>query len=91
VRWSVGVAAEGSRPLTRSEVVDLADAVAAHEGIASGIGTTRFGATVLVEAPTRDEAEAQGRAIFAAAVARVGLPAAPIVEVDAVNEDDEGA
>jgi hypothetical protein len=84
----VGVAAEGSRALTRTEVVELADAVAVHEGIASGIGSTRFGATLLVEAPTRDEAIVVGRAIFAAAVTRAGLPATPIVEVEAVNEDD---
>ncbi|HZC73261.1 MAG TPA: hypothetical protein VE442_21380 [Jatrophihabitans sp.] len=89
MRWSVGVAAEGTRPLSRAEVVELADAVAAHGGIASGIGTRRFGATLLIEAPTEDEAVSRARSLFVDASARAGLPPAPIVEVDAVNEDDE--
>lgn len=89
MRWSVGVAAEGGRPLSQAEVVELADAVAADGGIASGIGTPRFGATLLVEAATEDDAVAQARSLFVAAVARAGLPPAPIVEVAAVSEDDE--
>jgi hypothetical protein len=89
VRWSVGVAAEGTRALSQAEVVELADAVAGHGGIASGIGTRRFGATLLVEAPTEDEAISRARSLFAAALARAALPPAPIVEVEAVNEDDE--
>ena len=36
MRWSVGIEAEGDRVLTREEVVELADAVAAHDGIATG-------------------------------------------------------
>lgn len=89
MQWSVGVAAEGSRPLSQAEVVGLADAVAAHGGIASGIGMPRFGATLLIEAATKDEAMSQARTLFADAVARAGLPSAPIVEVDAVSEEDE--
>ena len=41
MRWSVGVEAEAGRVLTREEVVELADAVAACDGIATGIGTSR--------------------------------------------------
>ena len=52
VRWSVGVEAEGDRVLTREEIVELADAVAASGGIASGIGTSRYGAQLVVEAAT---------------------------------------
>jgi len=89
VQWSVGVAAEGTRALTQAEVVDLADAVAEQKGIASGIGTSRFGTTLLIEASTQEEAIERACAVFTAAVARAGLPAAPIVEVDAVSEDDE--
>jgi hypothetical protein len=89
VQWSVGVAAEGARPLSQAEVVELADAVAAHGGIASGIGTPRFGVTLLIEAATKNEAVSQARTLFVDAVARAGLPPAPIVEVDAVNEEDE--
>ena len=50
MRWSVGIEAEGDRVLTREEVVELADAVAANGGIATGIGTSRFGAQLIVEA-----------------------------------------
>jgi hypothetical protein len=91
VQWSVGVAAVGARPLTHEEVVQLADAVAAHNGIASGIGTSRFGATLLVEAATEDEAATLATRLFTDAVARAGLPGAPIVQVEAVSEDDEFA
>ena len=41
MRWSVGIEAEGDRVLSREEVVELADAVAANSGIATGIGTRR--------------------------------------------------
>jgi hypothetical protein len=44
VRWSVGIEAEGDRVLTREQVVELADAVAASGGIATGIGTSLYGA-----------------------------------------------
>jgi hypothetical protein len=40
VRWSVGIEVEGDRVLTREEVVELADAVAASGGIATGIGSS---------------------------------------------------
>jgi hypothetical protein len=56
VRWSVGIEAEGDRVLTREQVVELADAVAASGGIATGIGTSRFGAQLIVEAASREEA-----------------------------------
>ena len=56
MRWSVGIEAEGDRVLSREEVVELADAVAASSGIATGIGTNRYGAQLLIEAGTRDEA-----------------------------------
>jgi hypothetical protein len=90
VRWSVGIEAEGDRVLSREEVVELADAVAASSGIATGIGTNRYGAQLLVEAGTRDEAIEKARAEFARAVAQAGLPEYPIVRVEAMGED-EGA
>ena len=40
MRWSVVLEADGDRMMTREEIVELADAVAAYDGIASGIGTT---------------------------------------------------
>jgi hypothetical protein len=87
VRWSVGIEAEGDRVLTREEVVELADAVAAQAGIATGIGTNRYGAQLLVQASGRDEAIEQATEVFVQAAARAGLPAAPIVRVEAVSED----
>jgi len=90
VRWSVGIETEGDRVLSREEVVELADAVATSSGIATGIGTNRYGAQLLVEAGTRDEAVGKARAEFARAVAQAGLPAYPIVRVEAMGEDEDG-
>ncbi len=89
MRWSVGVEAEGSSVLTREQVVDLADAVAASAGIATGIGTARYGAQLVVEAGSRDEAVRKGTAEFERAVGAAGLPSAPIVRVEAVSEAEE--
>ena len=50
VKWSVGIEAEGDQVLTREQVVELADAVAPASGIATGIGTSRYGAQQVVEA-----------------------------------------
>ena len=66
MRWSVGIEAEGDRVLTREEVVELADAVAASDGIATGIGTSRYGAQLVVEAGSRDEAIEKATAEFRA-------------------------
>ncbi|HEV2239702.1 MAG TPA: hypothetical protein VGR98_01555 [Streptosporangiaceae bacterium] len=92
LRWSVGIEAEGDRVLTREEVVELADAVAACAGIATGIGTNRYGAQLVVQAAGRDEAIERATREFVDAAARAGLPQAPIVRVEAVSEDeDEGS
>jgi hypothetical protein len=87
-RWSVGIEAEGDRVLSREDVVELADAVAASDGIASGIGSTRYGVTVVVRASGRDEAVAKATEEFTRAVAQAGLPASPIVRVEAVTEHE---
>ena len=89
MRWSVGIETEGDRVLSREEVVELADAVAASSGIATGIGTSRYGAQLLVDAGTRDEAVEKATAEFTRAVATAGLPAYPIVRVEVVGEDEE--
>jgi hypothetical protein len=89
VKWSVGIETEGDRVLTREEVVELADAVAASSGIATGIGTNRYGAQLLVQAATRDEAVEKATAEFTDAVGRAGLPVYPIVRVEAVGEHEE--
>jgi hypothetical protein len=89
MRWSVGLEAEGDRVLTREEVVELADAVAACNGIATGIGTTRYGAQLVVDAITREEAIAKATEVFVAAAAAAGLPAAPVVRSEAISEDED--
>jgi hypothetical protein len=89
VRWSIGIEAESDRVLTREEIVELADAIATSNGIATGIGTSRYGAQLVVEATSRDEAVALATQAFLAAVATAGLPAAPLVRTEAVSEDEE--
>ena len=89
VRWSVGLEAESDRVLSREEVVELADAVAASHGIATGIGTSRYGAQLIVEADTRDHAITQATERFLAAAATAGLPPAPVVRTEAISEAEE--
>lgn len=89
MRWSVGIQAEGDQVLSREEVVELADAVAEYQGIASGIGSTVYGAQLVVEAGSRDEAIEEGKLRFARAVTRAKLPDGQIVRVEAISEADE--
>ncbi len=89
MRWSVGIEAEGEKVLSREEIVELADAVAASHGIATGIGTNRYGAQLIVDADTREDALAAATERFRAAAAAAGLPSAPVVRTEAVSEDEE--
>lgn len=89
MRWSVGIEAEGDRVLTREQVVELADAVAASGGIAAGIGTNRYGAQLVVEAAGHEEAVEKATAEFWRAVRKAGLPAGPVVRTEAVSEDED--
>src|SRR5271165_4128655 len=89
VRWSVGIEAEGDRLLTREEIVELADAVATSNGIATGIGTSRYGAKLVVQAASREEAIGLATQTFLAAAATARLPPAPVVRTEASSEDDE--
>jgi hypothetical protein len=91
VRWSVTLEAEGDRELSREEVVELADAVATSSGIASGIGTNRYGAQLVVEAESKEEAVELGTAEFVRAAAQAGLPAWPIASIAAISEADDFA
>jgi len=86
VLWSVTLQAVGDRPMTHEEIVELADAVAPAQGVASGIGEPAYGAQLVVEAADHDEAVSRGRALFAEAAATAGLPAWPVASVDAVSE-----
>ncbi len=89
MRWSVGVEAEGDKVLTREQVVELADAVAASGGIASGIGSSRYGAQLIVEAENREAAIEKATGEFTRAAAQAGLPPAPVVRTEAVSEDED--
>jgi hypothetical protein len=89
IRWSVGIEAEGDRVMALDEIVELADAVAPSGGIATGIGTSRYGAQLVVTADSRDEAMQKGRVEFAAAVQKAGLPVYPVVRVEAISEDED--
>ena len=89
MRWSVGIEAEGDRVLTREQVVELADAVATSSGIATGIGRTRYGVRLVVEAADREAAIEKAAAEFARAAATAGLPSAPIVRTEVLAEDED--
>jgi hypothetical protein len=89
VRWSVGIEAEGDRVFTREEIVELADAVAANSGVATGIGTNRYGAQLLVVADSREEAITAATELFTTAAKTAGLPAAPVVRTEAISEAEE--
>jgi hypothetical protein len=91
IRWSVGIEAQGDRIMKLEEVVELADAVAPLSGIATGIGTNRYGAQVIVFADNREDAIAKGKDHFASAVQKAGLPVYPIVRVEATSEDEDEA
>jgi hypothetical protein len=91
VKWSVGIEAEGGRVLSREEIVELADAVAACDGIATGIGTRRYGARLVVLAGSRNEAVEVATAAFLRAAAAAGLPPAPVVRTEAISEDEDEA
>ena len=91
MRWSVGVETDGDRVLTREEVVELADAVAASDGIATGIGTSRYGAQLVVEAGTREEAVGKATAQLRRAAAQAGLPPGPVLRAEAISEEEDAA
>ena len=89
MRWSVGIEAEAGRVLTREQVVELADAVAASGGVASGIGTSRYGARLIVQADSREDAVTKATEEFTRAAATAGLPPGPVVRTEAVSEDQD--
>lgn len=89
MRWIVALQAEGDREIRIEEVVELADAVAAHEGVASGMGTNSYGAQVVVEAESSDLAVERAMVLFAEAVERAGLPDWPVVSVETEGREEE--
>lgn len=89
MRWSISVRADGDRPMEREEIVELADAVAAFDGIASGIGTQSYSAQLVVEAPNSDQAVDKAIELFTAAAARAGLPDWPVAWAESVADEAE--
>jgi hypothetical protein len=85
----VGIEAEAGRVLSREEVVELADAVAGYDGIATGIGSNRYGAQLVVEAGDREAAIEAAKQRFSLAVAQAKLPGGPIVRAQAISEDED--
>ncbi len=75
--------------LTREDIVELADAVAACDGIATGIGTSRYGAQLVVDAASRDEAINAATDLFLRAATAAGLPPAPVVRTEAISEEED--
>ncbi len=88
MRWSISLRADGDRPMGREEIVELADAVAKWEGIASGIGTNSYSVQIVVEAPTADEAVDLATTHFRTAAATAGLPPWPVVWAESMSEDE---
>jgi len=91
VRYSISLHAEGDREVNLEEVVELADAVAMLEGIASGYGTMGYGAQIVVEADNSDAAVDIALEKFAEAVAKTSLPAWPVVRAESISEDNDFA
>lgn len=91
MRYSISLEAEGDREMTLEEIVELADAVAPLEGIASGMGTMGYGAQIVVEAENSDIAVEVAVERFNEAVARTSLPQWPVVRAESLAEDDDYA
>ena len=89
MKWSVSLVAEGDRIIQLEEVVDLADAVAANNGVATGMGTHSYGARIDVEADDSDHAVELAMKIFQTAVATAGLPAWPITHAETLTDDED--
>jgi len=90
MKWSVSIRAEGDRVVELDEIVALADAVAPMSGIASGIGTMTFGAQIVVEADSQDEAVDLAIPVFTQAAETAGLPSWPVTWAEVVGEDEFG-
>jgi hypothetical protein len=86
MKFSVSIFAEGDREITLEEVVELADAVAIHSGLATGAGTNGYGAQIIVEAPSSDLAVDKALVIFTEAAKTAKLPVFEIVKAETMSE-----
>jgi len=91
MRYSISLQAEGDREFTLEETVELADAVAPLEGIATGMGTWGYGAQIVVEAENSDLAVEKALVVFAEAIAKTDLPVWPVARAESLAEDDDYA
>lgn len=89
MRWSISIRADGDRPMEREEIVELADAVAGWDGIASGIGSMSYSAQLVIEAPGPDEAVEKAIDVFTRAAKTAGLPSWPVAWAESVSEEQE--
>ena len=88
-KWSVSIKAEGDRPMKLEEIVALADAVAPLDGIASGIGAMSYGAQIVVEADSADEAVDVALPLFADAVVKAGAPQWPVTKAEVTGDEED--
>lgn len=91
MRYSVSLYAEGDREVTLEEVVELADAVAPLNGIASGYGSMGYGAQIVVEAENSDAAVDIALDLFTRAVGTTSLPVWPVARAETLGEDEDYA
>ncbi len=89
MNYSVSIVAEGDREVTLDEVVELADAVASLNGVASGAGSFSYGAQIIVDAPNSDDAVDLAIPLFIDAARRAGLPEWPVTRAETISEIDE--
>ena len=89
MKFSVSLVAHGDRDMTLDEIVELADAVAPLNGIASGMGTTSYGAQIMVEAESAVDAVNEGRKLFEVAIAKTSLPKWEITDADTMSEEED--
>jgi hypothetical protein len=87
-KWSVSIKAEGDRPMELDEIVALADAVAPLDGVASGVGAMSYGAQIVVEAGSSDEAVDVAIPLFNQAVVTAGVPDWPVTKAEVIGEDE---
>ncbi len=80
---------EGDKVMSPDEIVELADAVAIHSGVATGIGQEAYGAKIIVDADSRAQAEVVAKEHFRVAAQQAGLPAWPIAEVETLSEEED--
>lgn len=89
MQFSVSIVAEGDREIGLDEIVELADAVAGLNGVASGVGSMSYGAQIVVEAESSDDAVDLAIPLFLDAARRAGLPEWPVTRAETISEIDD--